>query len=160
MDEADRQAAATKVTISNGVATAALAVIAGAAALYTYVSQTFEPPATFQVLMLIAVVALVVSIVLGGLGSNEMANRIATGADSLQVRSFNTQALLTLAGLLLVLAATAVGASSERHATGIEGRIDRASRDIGELRARLDEQSRTVRALRARVARLAARRRP
>jgi hypothetical protein len=146
MDENERQAAPIKVTISNYVATAALGVIAGGAVLYTYVSQTFVVPTGFHVLMLTAVAVLVSSIVLGGIGSDTIADQIAHGdwTKDTHLRSFNCQAILTLCGLLLVLAATVVGVGSDRRETSVDNRLDALSREVGQLAGQLQRQSQAI----------------
>lgn len=160
MTENERQAATIKVTISNHVATAALGVIAGGAALYTYISQNYEAPTAFHALMLLSVGALVLSIICGGFGSNALANKLASGEWTGETRllSFNRQALLTLLGLVLVLVATAVGVGSDRQRSGTDTRLDALSREAGALRVRLQDQSEAVRQLKDRVGRLQARR--
>jgi len=110
-DDNQRQAATIKVSISNYVGTAALAMLAGAVALFTYIQQNFNPSVTFYVLMLLSVIALVASFFAGGKGANSTADAVAKGtwSDTTKTTAYNVQAILTLAGLVLVLAAAAVG---------------------------------------------------
>lgn len=110
-DDNERQAAAIKVSISNYVGTAALAMLAGAVALFTYVQQNFNPSAAFYVLILLSVIALVSSFFAGGKGANSTATAVAKGtwSHATKTNSYNVQAILTLAGLVLVLTAAAVG---------------------------------------------------
>jgi hypothetical protein len=110
-DDNQRQAAAIKVSISNYVGTAALAMLAGAVALFTYVQQNFNPSASFYVLILLAVIALVGSLFAGGKGANSTATALAQGTwdDKTKTKAYSRQAVLTLAGLVLVLAAAGVG---------------------------------------------------
>jgi hypothetical protein len=138
LDDSKNQAAPIKVGISNYVGSAALGVIAGAAALYTYVSQTFEPPTCFDIVMVIAVVLLVAAIVFGGLGADNTANDIAAGKWSTASAGswFNFQALATLIGLVLVLVAAAIGANSQRREGAVEERVTRLERQLHRLEAR------------------------
>lgn len=119
------QAASMKVGTSHYVATSALAVIGGASALYTYISQTFEPSTGFYVLMVLGLVALVLSIILGGRGADDATAAVATGSWSFSTGAdvFNLQAILTLVGLVLVLAGTIVGAGSNRMQSTVEARV-------------------------------------
>ena len=77
LSDDQRQAAAIKAAISTYVATAALAVLAGALALFTYIGQVFAPPWTFYLLMGSAAVVLVASIVIGGDGQDLLVARVA-----------------------------------------------------------------------------------
>jgi hypothetical protein len=109
-DDNSRQAAALKVSISSYVGTATLALIAGGVALYTYVQQNFSPSIGFYLPMLLAVVALVISFVLGGKGANSTATELAKGTwtKDTKTKSFNWQAILVLIGLCLMLIAAAL----------------------------------------------------
>jgi amino acid transporter len=124
-----------KVGISNYVASAALAVIGGAAALYTYISQTFNPPTGFDLLMLAALACLVISIVLGGRGADDATAAVAndTWTMSSSGRAFELQAVLTLLGLILVLIATFVGAMSDRRESSVEARVERLEKQVRHL---------------------------
>jgi len=126
------QAASMKIGTSNYVASAALAVIGGAAALYTYISQTFDPSGVFEALMLIGLALLVISIVAGGLGADDATQAVATESwtTSTSGGKFNTQALLTLLGLVLVIIATLVGASSDRRESSVEERLDKVEQRL------------------------------
>jgi uncharacterized membrane protein len=146
-EESRKQAAATmKVGTSHYVATAALGVIGGAAALFTYISPTFEVPGVFNVLMLVAVACLVVSIILGGRGADDITADVADNNWTLDSggSAFNLQALLTLLGLVLVLVATGFGASSERQGADLGDRVDVVEKRVEELRARVEEQSQVL----------------
>jgi hypothetical protein len=131
------QAASMKVGISNYVASAALAVIGGAAALYTYISQTFDPPDAFWILMLAGLVSLVVSIFVGGLGADDATHAVATGnwTTNTSGNRFNYQSMLTLLGLILVLLATWIGASSDRRGSSVEDRLDKVEQQLKKIEA-------------------------
>jgi hypothetical protein len=156
MDENERQAATIKVTISNYVATAALGVTAGAAVLYTYISQNFVTPTIFHLLMVGAVAALVLSIVLGGAGSDTIADKVAHDEwrKTTHLSSFNWQAILTLLGLLLVLGATVIGVGSDRQQSNVDKQLDALSHEVGGINGRLHEQSQTIHRLSIRFGRL------
>ena len=117
--EDQRQAAAIKVSISNYVGTATLALLAGAAALYTYVEQNFDNSWLFDLLMIAAVIALVASFILGGKGADSTASKLAKGAwnESTRTPDFNSQAVLTLLGLVLLLTATGFGVQQPHVST-------------------------------------------
>lgn len=138
-DDSKSQAASIKVGISNYVGSAALAVIAGAAALYTYISQTFEPSWCFDLAMVLAVICLVAAIFVGGLGADDTANAIADG--NWEKRSagpwFNLQAGLTLIGLVLVLIGAAIGANSQRREGAVEQRVAKLERQVRLLEVKL-----------------------
>jgi amino acid transporter len=134
--DAKSQAAAMKVGTSNYVATSALAVIGGASALYVYVSQNFEPTASFYGSMLLGLALLVASIVLGGLGADDATADVAKGSWSLSSGGdyFNLQSVLTLLGLLCVLAATGLGVSSDRRESTVEARVTTLEQQLRQLR--------------------------
>jgi hypothetical protein len=135
--ESKNQAASMKVGTSNYVASAALAVIGGAAALFTYISQTFDPPLGFDLVMLFALLCLVGSIVVGGLGADDVTSAVAdaTWTKSSAGAKFEWQAGLTLLGLVLVLIGTWVGATSARRESGLEERVQRLERQVKTLGA-------------------------
>jgi preprotein translocase subunit SecG len=139
-----------KVGISNYVGGAALAVIGGAAALYTYISQTFDPSGLFDVLMLVALLCLVASIFLGGRGAD--ATTVAVANETWTTRSagndFNLQALLTLLGLLLVLGATVLGAMSDRRESNVETQVKTLEKQVDHLQIEQDAQLSTLAHLR------------
>lgn len=138
MTEGQHRAASMKVGISNYVASAALAVIGGAAALYTYISQTFNPSMAFEALMMCGLISLVLSIVVGGAGADDATNAVAddTWGKNTSGGKFNTQAVLTLIGLILVIAATVIGASSDRHGSAIEDRLEKVEQRLVKLETR------------------------
>jgi hypothetical protein len=129
------QAASMKVGISNYVASAALAVIGGAAALYTYISQTFDPPVGFWALMLAGLVCLVISIISGGLGADDATAAVAREDwdTSTSGGNFSFQAGLTMLGLILVLVATLIGASSDRRESSVEDRLDKVEQRLKKI---------------------------
>jgi hypothetical protein len=140
MNEDQRQAGGLKIGISNYVATAALAVLAGAAGLFTYISQSFDPPWTFYGLMIVAALALVASIVIGGDGADATVASIAEGEwDNSKTWQFNAQSVLTLLGLVLVLAATAVGATSTQR-IGEPERLERLEAQMIQLQSLIDRR--------------------
>jgi hypothetical protein len=164
MTDNERVAAGIKVGISNYVASASLAVLAGALALYTYLSQNFEPPWSFQALMITAALALVASIALGGDGADATVAKVASDAwhnDS--TWQFNWQAILTLLALLLLIAATAVGATAPRATDEPPRELSRIAAELRRLadhvedtrdaRARIDELERRLKALEQRESR-------
>jgi hypothetical protein len=112
----ERQAALMKTSISNYVGTATLALIAGGVALFTYIQQNFKASAGFYVLVAIAVVTLVSSFIFGGKGANTTTEELARGTwtKDTKIREFNWQAILTLAGLISLIAATAVGTATHQ----------------------------------------------
>jgi hypothetical protein len=137
--ESKRQAASMKVGVSNYVGSAALAVIGGAAALYTYISQTFNPSSLFDGLMLVALVCLVLSIFLGGMGADDATAAIAndTWTTGSSGNKFDLQATFTLLGLILVIVATVIGASSDRRESSVEARLETVEREVRELKTEL-----------------------
>jgi hypothetical protein len=110
-DDNQRQAAAIKVSISNYVGTAALAMLAGGVALFTYIQQNFNPSGLFYLLILLSLIALVASLFAGGKGADSTATKLGSGAWTHETRTvaYQVQTFLTLAGLILVLAAAGVG---------------------------------------------------
>lgn len=77
LSESVRQAATIKDAISTYVATAALAVMAGALVIYTYVSSSFQESWLFHALIFIGLVRLVLSIFIGGRASGEVTDAVA-----------------------------------------------------------------------------------
>ena len=112
----ERQGALIKASISSYVGTATLAVLAGGVALFTYIQQNFQVSASFYSLMALAAIVLVGSFIAGGKGANTTAGQVAAGTwtKDTKTRAFNWQALLTLAGMIILIIATAVGTSSHR----------------------------------------------
>jgi hypothetical protein len=137
MNDSERQAAAIKASISTYVATAALAVLAGALALFTWISQTFVPPWTFYGCMAVAVVFLVIAIFVGGLGQDWLVNEVAHDRwNNPPTWQFNWQSGLTLVALCFVTAATAIGATSVRSSPDSSPTTDAKLRTIDrDLRA-------------------------
>ena len=118
-DENERQAAVLKVGISNYVGTATLAVLAGGVALFTYIQHNFNPSVVFYGFTAAAAVLLIASFFVGGRGAAKTANELATGTwkKNTRNRAVNWQALLTLVGTVVLMAATAVGTSSQHRPT-------------------------------------------
>src|SRR4029077_12385022 len=139
MDENQRAAASMKVGISNYVGSAALAVLAVAAGLFTYISQMFQPPFSFYLLMVLAAGCLVFSLILGGGGADEVTGKVAPGTWSNQSTSqFNLQSIMTLLGLVLLLAATAVGATARTQASVSQQQLTTLSQTTGKLQRSLE----------------------
>ena len=109
-----RQAASLKVGITTYVGSATLALIGGAAALFTYVQQNFVASIGFYFLMSLSVLVLVASFVLGGKGANATVAKLAEGSwtAATKISEFNSQAILTLIGLVLILVAIVFGTLS------------------------------------------------
>ncbi|HEX5762165.1 MAG TPA: hypothetical protein VFY04_03480 [Solirubrobacterales bacterium] len=121
------QAASMHVAISNYVGSATLAVLAGATALFTYLSQAFSVGAAFYLLMAGGALLLVISLFAGGRGAQETARLVNSGrwgADP-KVDAFSWQAALAIAGLVVVLAGAAVGLAAPRQSEELEERIER-----------------------------------
>lgn len=79
LDDDSRQAAAMKVGISSHIATAALAVMAGALALYTFVASTFQEPWHFHALVFLGLVLLVLSVFVGAKASAAVTAAVRRG---------------------------------------------------------------------------------
>jgi hypothetical protein len=131
-----RTAATIPAGISNYVASAALAVLAGATALFTYVSQQFDAPSTFDWAMGIGAGVLVLAIFLGGRGSATLTRQIADGTWDAEKKicTYNWQAILTLVGLVLVLVATVIGTTAEPSTDKTDHRLDKLERKVDKLR--------------------------
>jgi hypothetical protein len=131
-----RTAATIPAGISNYVASAALAVLAGATALFTYVSQQFDAPSVFDWVMGIGAGILVLAIFLGGVGSAQLTRQIAAGSwdSATQIKPYNWQAGLTLVGLLLVLGATVIGTSANPSTDRTDQRLEKLEHAVHKLR--------------------------
>lgn len=141
LTEDERVAATLKVGISNYVGAAALAVLGGAAGLFTYISQNYNLTSWFYAVMVVSAVCLVGSIAIGGDGADVVVHQVARGKwRNAKTWQFNWQATLTLIGLVLVLVATAVGVRSTRaqaraatEAVKLEQQIIRLQRSVARL---------------------------
>jgi len=135
ISEQERQAASIHVSISSYVATATLGALAGAIALFTYLSQAYDLPSEFYWALGAAGVAFVVSLVIGAKGSAEVAKLLASGTwtSKSKVPKFTGQALLALTGLILLLAATAVALGSPRHESSLELRIQHLETGLAQV---------------------------
>jgi hypothetical protein len=111
-DDNQRQSATLKVSISNYVGTATLALIAGAVALFTFIQQNYNLPWFFYLFMLLALATLVASFISGGLGADSTVKAVASGDWSKKTPAFNIQAILTLFGLIFILVAAGLGLTS------------------------------------------------
>lgn len=136
--ENKRQAGAISASISTYVATAALAVLAGAVALFTYVTQNYVAEDWFYGLLAAGVAALVVAIFLGGKGSAAVAQAVGSGDYEPGTTSdfFSCQAGLTLIGLLLILAATAVGVTDARQTSAVAREVEALKTRVSRLEER------------------------
>jgi|SRR5690349_23075727 len=134
------QAASMQSSISSYVATAALAVLAGAVALFTYASQTFRLHRGFYWLMGAGLVFLVASLVFGGAGSAIVAKKVNDGTwnSSTKVSEYNSQAWFSLIGLLLILVGTGVGLASPPQSSDTDTRIHRLSREVSTLKQEVE----------------------
>jgi hypothetical protein len=151
MTDDERVAVGLKVGISNYVATAALAVLAGALALYTYIAQNFSPSWFFYASMGAGALCLVTSIFAGGIGADFSVAEAAGGRwANPVVGAFNWQAGLTLLALLLIVGATAVGTTSDRAADGSTDTRAELVREVRRLRIAAEANQ----SLQARVAAL------
>lgn len=158
MTEDERQAATLKVGISSYVGTATLALIAGVVAIYTYVRQYFEAPWAFSVVALVAVLLLVSSFVLGGKGADKTAERVGQGTWNHQTKTpeFEGQAILTLIGLIALIAAAMIGTLSPSKpasdpqlpaVAALKTEVDQARGDVGTLRATVQDLTERLHAL-------------
>jgi hypothetical protein len=131
-----RQSGTTSVAISNYVATAALGVLAGAVVLFTYVSGTFAVGSLFYWLIGAGVLILVASIFLGGRGSDAVAKAIGRKEYNPNKNSelYNWQAILTLIGLLLVVASAVAGVTVSRLHSDLDARIGTLEKEVAILR--------------------------
>ena len=131
MNESQRQAAAIKASISAYVATATLGVLAGALALFTWISQTFVPPTSFYVFMGLAVLLLVASIVVGGDGQDALVAKVANDKwENEPIDQFSYQSFLTLFALIFVVVATVFGATSSRSSTDTDQQLRALDRNL------------------------------
>ncbi|HET7418462.1 MAG TPA: hypothetical protein VFJ61_12640 [Solirubrobacterales bacterium] len=135
LTEDRREAAILQASLSNYVATAALAVLVGAAGMFTYVSQNFDPHWIFYVLIAGSAVALVASVFIGGKGTGIVIDQIATRTWTPGKRNgrYGTQATFTLIGLGLLLVATAVGVTAPHQQSTLERRVDRLASEVVSL---------------------------
>jgi len=151
MTDDQRVAVGLKVGISNYVATASLAVLAGSLALYTYIAQNFSPSWLFYVLIGLGSLALVASIFLGGMGTDFSVAKAATGEwDNPDMWQFDWQAVLTIVALVFVIAATARGTTSDRAPDGAAKSREHVAGELRRLRAAVQADQ----ALQTRVAEL------
>jgi hypothetical protein len=111
----ERQAAALRVGISNSLGAGTLAVLAGLVALFTYYQLNFKPMILFYIFMLLAVIAIVVSLICAGRGSAEVVKKLAESKydEKTKVPQFNVQAITALAGVILAILATVSGSFSD-----------------------------------------------
>jgi hypothetical protein len=139
--ENERQAALIKVNISSYVGTATLALIAGAVGLYTYVQQTFTPTPWFSLIMLFAVLTLVLSFILGGRGANTTAEQVAgdTWTAQTKVVQFDHQAILTMAGLVLIIASAALGTTTSPRSAPKDPCLPVLSIELSRPQANVDQ---------------------
>ena len=120
LNEEVRQAATMKVGISTYVATAALAVMAGTLVIYTFVTSSFQVAWLFHALIFLGLLLLVLSVFIGGWESGRITDALAdSNWDPKDAKKgkfggrFSQQAMLTLAGLVVVTLATVTGVGAE-----------------------------------------------
>lgn len=112
--EDQRLAASLRVSISNYVGTASLAVLAGLVAVFTYYQQNYQPMVLFYVFIAIATIAIVVSIFCGGKGAAYVANAIATSQyDQSKTGAFNAQAIFALLSVIAAIVTVVCGGLSD-----------------------------------------------
>lgn len=110
-----RQAASLLTSLSSYVMTATLAVLGAQAVVTTFVIENRTNLGLFYWISGIAVVSLALSIILGGLGINEIIRAGATGGWKIDTKSgrFNKQAVLALFGAILVVVSAFLGTPSK-----------------------------------------------
>ncbi|MDX6633971.1 MAG: hypothetical protein QOF06_174 [Solirubrobacterales bacterium] len=125
LSDQEMQAASIQVSISTHVASATLGALAGAIALFTYLSQTYDLTAGFYGFLALAGAAFVLSLVIGASGSSKVARLLITGTwtATSKIPMFSAQAFLALVGLVLLLIATAVALGSPQHESSLETRV-------------------------------------
>lgn len=158
MNDSQRQAAAIKASISTYVATATLGVLAGALALFTWISQTFVPPTSFYVFIGLAVLLLVASIVVGGDGQDALVAKVAKDEwKNKPIDQFSFQSFLALFALIFVVVATVIGATSSRSSTETDRQLRALDRNLAAIEHTLTSDktlASQLMTLRAEVARL------
>lgn len=138
MTDPSLASAQIKVDISKSVSTAALAVLAGAVTLLTYIANAHQIGRAFYTLWLLGVALLVAALFVGGRTTNEVATAVSKGTWTGTARSggFGIQALLTLGGLLFVAVSAVVGVSSDRVPDPTQQRLQKLEVDIAQFRQR------------------------
>lgn len=138
-DTNERQAATIWVGISNYVGTAALAVLAAALALFTYLSQNFDVGVAFYIFISASAVLLVLSLAVGGWVSDEVASTVSKGTfpksewNGQAPGGFSVQTVLTLLGLIALLVAVAIGATSRKQASDTQRQLTELTRSVAKL---------------------------
>ena len=140
LNEDVRQAATMKVGISTYVATAALAVMAGTLVIYTFVASSFQVAWPFHALIFLGLLLLVLSVFIGGWESGRITDAIAdSNWDPKDTKEgkfggrFSQQAMLTLAGLVVVTLATITGVASDSEKSRTDERIDDLIGEVQDL---------------------------
>jgi hypothetical protein len=161
-NENQRQAAVIWVGISNYVGTAALAVLAAVLALFTYLSQNYDVGALFYCFMALSAGLLVVSLAVGGSVADEVAASVSKGSfpksewNDQAPSGFSAQSMLTFLGLLALLVAVGVGATSHRQTSDTQKQLSELTRRMGGLEQTLKtseaQNAARIRALARRLA--------
>ena len=109
-----RTASGIAVNLSSYLITGSLAVLGAQAVVVTFVLDKRDHLLIFALISILAFVSLIGGIVVGGKGIYELGRRGYDGTWDVVARSarFNLQALLTLAGVLLVAISTLLGDST------------------------------------------------
>jgi hypothetical protein len=145
-------------SLSSSITSASVAVLGAAAVVTTYVADKYEDLAFFYVVMAAAAATLVESLLLGGSGVYEIAQKGYDGgwAIATEKRSFDKQVKWMLAGIALLLLGAFIGLSAKRRDTthdaplaAIAGAI---REDAHEIRA-LNREQRLLSAVNRRLAR-------
>lgn len=130
-DENQRQAATIRVGISNYVGTAALAVLAGEAAFFTFAQQVYALWWLFYGLVGLAALLIVLSMIAGGQGAASIAKKVADGTYSGEkIPKFNKQAILTLLAMVIVIAAIPVALSASPRRTQQDNCAEMLSQEL------------------------------
>lgn len=139
----DARAASSLVTTLSGfVITAALAVLGAQAVVATFVIDRREHLTAFYAVSAVGAAALVLSIIFGGLGIDEIVVAGASGNWKYRTNGgkFNIQSILALVGAILVMASAFLGDTKKTPAKGTGGTMTASIgvSPVDSLRAALD----------------------
>jgi hypothetical protein len=161
-DEDKRQAAALTVSLSGSLTAGSVAIIGGAAAVSTFVTDKYSVSWIFYAALLVGIGLLAWGVFAGGQAVGKICSEGAEGrwTNTPDKGSFNNQAIGALFGTLVLLVAVGVGLAGERRGTEpstsqrvdprIDGLVDRNQASEAELARVRTELAK----LRKRVARL------